>query len=262
MLVRPEEEDRPALLAYLGREPACNVFTIGDIENFGLRADFQDVWAEPDGRGSFRCVVLRYFQNHIVYAHGPGFDRQGVSDLLRPTVGSGMLSGKEPLVRALAPGLGLHRIRKQGLLALRPGADLPVPREAPAAAFARQEDLDEVLALQARIEEFRQYIDGTEGVRHNFTSGTGRTTLLRAQGRVVSTASSAAENSASAMLIGVATEKAFRHKGHATRCVALLCRALLDEDKTVCLFYDNPEAGRLYRVLGFQPAGRWAVASK
>jgi len=34
---------------------------------------------------------------------------------------------------------------------------------------------------------------------------------------------------------------------------------VLQEGKVLCLFYDNPEAGKIYKRLGYVDIGKWAV---
>ena len=57
---------------------------------------------------------------------------------------------------------------------------------------------------------------------------------------MVSTASTTAENTLSAMAVGVATLENYKKKGYATKCMLKLCSELLEEEKELCLFYDNP----------------------
>lgn len=38
-----------------------------------------------------------------------------------------------------------------------------------------------------------------------------------------------------------------------------LCHELLAEGKMLCLFYDNPEAGSIYKRLGFEDIGKWMM---
>lgn len=40
-----------------------------------------------------------------------------------------------------------------------------------------------------------------------------------------------------------------------------LCDQLLKEEKELCLFYDNPEAGNIYRRIGFEDIGLWMLYS-
>ena len=38
-----------------------------------------------------------------------------------------------------------------------------------------------------------------------------------------------------------------------------LFKDVMDEGKLLCLFYDNPEAGRIYKRLGFTDIGMWTM---
>ena len=53
-----------------------------------------------------------------------------------------------------------------------------------------------------------------------------------------------------------------RGQGLASACMRVLCRRLLENRDAVCLFYDNPAAGRIYKRLGFRDIGFWAMAQR
>lgn len=78
---------------------------------------------------------------------------------------------------------------------------------------------------------------------------------------MVSTSSTTAENSLSAMVVGVAVLLGYKKKGYATKCMVKLCHQLLGEDKELCLFNDNPAAGVIYKRIGFQDIGFWMMYS-
>lgn len=62
------------------------------------------------------------------------------------------------------------------------------------------------------------------------------------------------------MITGVATLKEYRGKGLATETVTALCREAFGEGKKfLCLFYDNPAAGRIYNRIGFRETGQYAM---
>ena len=61
------------------------------------------------------------------------------------------------------------------------------------------------------------------------------------------------------MVVSVATRKDYRHQGLMTQVLSKLCQDLLNEQKTLCLFYDNPEAGAVYHKLGFKTIGKWKM---
>ena len=68
-----------------------------------------------------------------------------------------------------------------------------------------------------------------------------------------------AENSKSAMVVGVATRKDYREKGYMSKCLSKLCSDFIDKNKSLCLFYDNPKAGRVYKKIGFEEIGTWIM---
>jgi predicted GNAT family acetyltransferase len=264
MLRKLTEADRRSALDYLAQDPSFNVFTIGDIENFGFDREIQELWGDFDrGAVGFRAVVLRYFNTFIVSSSGEDLDRDAVCRILDRFQGSLMLSGKLSIVESLAPALDLKKIKRQYLAELRSAGDLieaPVDEEVEWAASLST--IEEMIAVQDDIDEFAALGVSPEAVIKNFESGSGRTVIVRRDGQIVSAASSAAESSRAAMIIGVFTDKRHRGQGLASACMRVLCRRLLESRDAVCLFYDNPAAGRIYKRLGFRDIGRWAMAQR
>lgn len=110
------------------------------------------------------------------------------------------------------------------------------------------------------IPEFSTGTFSVEGRERAEKFKTGRTYIIRdEQGVMVSSASTTAENSQSAMIVGVGTRPGYGKKGYATHCMLKLCRDLLAEGKSICLFYDNPAAGRIYKRIGFEDIGFWSM---
>ncbi len=121
-------------------------------------------------------------------------------------------------------------------------------------------DLDRILALRGQIESFTHTPDARESLMKSMKAGGSRTFYIEdAAGQMIAAASTAAENSASAMVVGVCTLPDARRQGFASACMAALCRDVLAQGKTLCLFYDNPEAGNIYLRLGFEHVGHWAM---
>ena len=62
------------------------------------------------------------------------------------------------------------------------------------------------------------------------------------------------------MVVGVATREGYRQNGYATQVVNALCKESFDSGLSfLCLFYDNPKAGEIYRKIGFKEIGRWGM---
>jgi len=76
---------------------------------------------------------------------------------------------------------------------------------------------------------------------------------------VVSIVATAAENSKSAMLVGVCTAPEYRLRGYTTALMSVLLQDLFEEKESACLFYDNPKAGNIYKRSGFVDIGMWTM---
>ena len=62
------------------------------------------------------------------------------------------------------------------------------------------------------------------------------------------------------MIVGVGTLKEYRGRGYASWLVGKLCQDLLDDGKGfICLFYNNPAAGRIYHRIGFSEMGEYGL---
>jgi predicted GNAT family acetyltransferase len=112
--------------------------------------------------------------------------------------------------------------------------------------------------LRQRIKEFEASPDPAM-LYHTLKNKEGRAWVIEERGQIVAVAQSAAESERLAMIVGVCTHPAWRQRGYASACMARLCRALSAEGKIPCLFYDNPNAGRIYKRLGFEDFARWGM---
>ncbi|HLV80669.1 MAG TPA: GNAT family N-acetyltransferase [Chthonomonadaceae bacterium] len=81
----------------------------------------------------------------------------------------------------------------------------------------------------------------------------------RQPARIVSCALLNVEGRDAGLIGGVFTLPEARGRGYAAACTAAICVDLQRDGKLPCLFYENPVAGRVYRRLGFEDAGRWAL---
>ncbi len=259
-----QEEDREEILCYVKREPEMNLFLIGDLENFGVNNETVNFYLHEE-RDRWDFLILRFHQFFILYSQ---YEDYNVEEAVRFLKGQApdCISGKTVLLEKLAPAFPQWKLDSTYMSRCNSqGDDAPLPEGLEIRRLEKQ-DVAEAVDLLSDIEEFSKTYKKTEReeqirrMEEEMALGSKAAVGGFLKGRMVSTASTSAENSESAMIVGVATDKDFRGKGYASAVVSALCRDCFGRGKKyLCLFYDNPVAGRIYNRIGFQELGEYGM---
>ncbi|MDP4084158.1 MAG: GNAT family N-acetyltransferase [Bacillota bacterium] len=260
MIKKCSEKDRSFVMDYISEEPSINLFMIGDIEAFGFERDFQEIWAEFDERGFIQAVLLRFHQSFIFYSKGE-FDIFGFASIMGTNTPPIVLSGKSDIVSRFETIEGLSIGNKREFYFAECLLNHFFEETHIAIKKATVNDVDRIIDLRKSIEEFHVKEDAAKILKQSMESKTGRTYYTEENGIITACVSTTAENSLSAMIVGVCTKKENRRQGLATSIMQKLFKEVLSEGKVLCLFYDNPEAGRIYKRLGFKDIGKWTMYS-
>lgn len=260
MIRKLTKNDEELVLSFLSEEPSINLFILGDIETFGFDSDFQELWGEFDHLGVIKAVLLRFYQSFIPYAKGE-FNVSGFASIINKFPYPIFLSGKSEIVEKLEQYEGLQLGEKQVtyFAECREDKHLTLNSDELEIKEAGLEDIDQIMDLRSTIEEFHIRSDARDMLLKSMESKTARTYYTEENGVFTSCVSTTAENSHSAMIVGVCTKSDYRRKGLATAIMNKLFKDVLNEGKVLCLFYDNPEAGRIYKRLGFKDIGTWTM---
>ncbi len=239
---------------------AENLFIIGDIEAFGYEQPFQKLWGDFSESGELRAVLLKYEKNYIPYAPGV-FNAKGFAEVISLDTEFFMMSGLKRVTSQIQPHIS-HTVRSSRELfyAKCDNSEQLALDNLDNVKTTSLSDLEKIHRLHEEIDEFESG-ETVEEKRRNQEKGVSRTYYIEQDGKPVSAASTAAENSESAMIVGVCTHPNHKRKGYATTCMSKLCYDVLSEGKVLCLFYDNPEAGTIYKRIGFQDIEKWMMVS-
>jgi uncharacterized protein len=252
------QNDHNTVLSFLSEEPSINLFIIGDLEVFGYDSDFQEIWAEFDKHGEIKAVLLRFYQSFIPYAKGEfnvGKFVSIITSYSRPF----FLSGKSDIVEKFEAFQKLQLGKKQETFFAECKSTQNLGETNLEIKKATLDEIDQILAIRRSIDEFQIRDDAAEMLRTSMENSTARSYFTEENGQMTACVSTTAENSISAMIVGVCTRKEYRRKGLATGIMQKLFTDILKEGKVLCLFYDNPEAGRIYKRLGFKDIGKWTM---
>lgn len=260
MFRKYDEKDHLQLIEFLLEERAMNLFIIGDIENFGYNSDFQDIYGQFDTNGEIEGVLLRYQHSYIPYAK-TRIDIKNFIKVITEDPDLVMVSGKEELVSQIGEHIPFQKVKKTFFAELKNNSIRNKVEHNYLVKKASLKDVERMFELQEQIEEFDFGPSSKQSYKRTIETNTGRSFYIENhEGKVISLASTTAENTYSGMVVGVCSHPDVRQKGLASIVMSELCLELLSEGKSLCLFYDNPRAGRIYKRLGFKDIGIWSMA--
>lgn len=252
------EQDRELALQFLSEEPCMNLFLIGDIENFGFDCDFQEVWGQFADNGKLEGILLRYHNNFLPYYKDEQFDNEGFKRIIKYyKKGNVIISGKESIVKKYRYLFPYKKVKKMYFCEMRDDEQIcPNNKEI---KIASVDDAERICKMIDTIDEFTN-ASSVNIIKQKIVDESGRVYYIEDDdGEVISVSQTTAENTKSAMVVGVATKKEHRRQGYMNECLSKLCEDVLAEGKMLCLFYDNPEAGSVYHKMGFKAIGKWMM---
>ena len=259
MIRRLTKNDHEICLRLLRTKPAENIFIIGDIEVYGYEQEFQKLWGDFNESGELVAILLKFEENYIPFAPH-SFDASGFAEIMTNDPSFKMMSGLKKITEQIEAFLQPFKRKRQlyyakckELYTNENSVDLSSIQQ------ALPHDAEELVELLNSVPEFSGSTMTLERKIRELENRSSRSFIIREDGKIVSTASTAAENSMSAMVVGVATVESYKKKGYATKCLLKLCSQLIHEGKELCLFYDNPEAGAIYKRIGFEDIGFWMM---
>lgn len=258
MFRKVSETDHDAIFSFLTRRPAQNLFILGDIEAYGYETAFQEVWAYFAPSGEVRTVLLRYYGSYV-FSTETGEGSEDVLRLLLANTAWTVLQGDYATLINFQLQVGYipSKTREFYFLERRVGAERPEMNTMDV-CVATVDDIEPLFRLRRSIDEFDVAATTRESLTQTIETKSGMHYYIAdSEGHFIASASTAAENSVSAMVVGVCTNMYHRRQGFATKCLSALCDTYDRRGKTLCLFYDNPSAGRIYQRLGFRDIGKW-----
>ncbi|MFL0489640.1 MULTISPECIES: GNAT family N-acetyltransferase [Bacillus] len=259
MMRKLTKKDHEQVFAYLKEEAALNLFIIGDIEAFGYDTDFQELWGVFKENGTLKSILLRFHDAFIPYSKEEFVvtDYEPFLSAYKPL----KLSGKSTIVERFetVSSIQLGTKNEMYFCECLNGNSLPDTPIHETIKLASLDDVERIMQLRSSIDEFPTANESEKILRQAIETNTGRTYYIEKDGAIIASASTSAENSLSAMVVGVCTQPNYRGNGYASLLLQKMIQDFTKESRTLCLFYNNPAAGRIYKRLGFQDIGMWTM---
>jgi len=259
-MIRPlTDSDYEQIYAFCERNPALNLYFLGNLETLGVESDICQFWGSVDDGGELNGerltgVLMRYMNGWNI-ADAPGCDYVGFGEIVdtHPD-GAARLQDNTRYVDSFLPFIRRYRaiqITPEWLCELDPPAFNPscLPWPVRRATLA---DFEALRRFYAQAEEMTRT---PRGVERPLTDG--RVFVVEVENQIVSSVLTNAETRTMAMIGGVYTPPPHRGQGYAGAAMVALCRSLLTDALRPVLYYQNRAAGAIYRRLGFKEVGVW-----
>ncbi len=260
MIRKLTENDRTQTLKYCYQDPSINIFIIGDIENYGMETDFQSVYGEFKNN-ELISVLLRYKENIIFYSHLESFNPEYI-DIMNQYKFQ-FISGRESLTNLIKPYFKEFKEKPMYFAEATSLSKEFVLDQEDVINVKTEDQIKKVFHTLKTIDEFDSMKDTLEEpfiqstikkLNHSVTLSIEKNNVCAA------TVATVADTKKSAMVVAVATHKDHRKQGLASKLMINLMHEYLNiRKKYLCLFYDNPKAGAIYKRLGFKDIDKWVM---
>ena len=263
-MIKLKESERSRLLRYLATEPEINMFFIGVIENYCIDSDEVTVFAEENpGKKDWKIVILRYYDNYILYSQDDNYNVEDVVELLKEDIVDS-INGKASIIRRIAPFFPHMKVEEKSLLRLDSLKEAPHEPRKVKARLLTPADAGKIIDLYAQnTENESYYVNNREKYieeRRMNLEGEGIAVGLLYKNKLVSVAEISADNDMTGLIVGIATHPKYSGQGYATQAISILCsEAFKRGKKHICAFQDNPQVKNLLVNVGFEEKSQYAL---
>lgn len=258
-----KETERSHLLKYLSAEPDINMFFIGVVENHSLDSDEIAVYAEDHPLHHFCIVILKYFENYILYSDTDSYQVESVVNFLKNDIVD-LVNGKANIIRRIAPFFPHMKEEGRSLYRLENLNESMLENSKVKVRILTPEDAGSIVELYAQNIEYgsdflinkEKYIEE----RRKNLENDGIAVGLMYKNKLVSVAELSACHDMAGLVAGLATHPKYYGRGFATHALTALCEeALRRGKKDICVLHDNPKIMNILKNVGFDEKNQYAL---
>ncbi|MED1864878.1 GNAT family N-acetyltransferase [Fictibacillus nanhaiensis] len=252
------QNDHENVMRLLSKKPAENLFTLWGIESYGYEAAIQTLWGQFDSNDELIAVLCKYKNKYTPYWETE-CNMQIFADIINADINEKQVNGIERITKEIEPYItdGYNKRESYYYAKCDPTSN---HNHSDLVRCLKEEEVPQLISFYQEVPEFKREYN-PESFIDQMNNGWSRIFVIEEDDQLISSASTVCETSVSAMVSGVCTLPEKKGKGLASLCVEHLMHNLFQENKTLTLFYDNPEAGRIYKRLGFEDIGKWTINS-
>ncbi len=252
---RAIQQDQRAILEYLKAAVAECIYMYIDILNYGVASENMAVWLhEQDGQ--IELVVMKYFDSLQVYSHKRSIDVVQVMSILQEYPVT-MISARRDIIEQLEEVCSGYSAFYGAVFDVsRLRRAFRVMNEAKPCKLevteAVEEDAAEIAKLLCSDDTFRiNYMedDLARQLADRIRTHTGRSVIIRVDGRIVAHDATFAEAEGVAVVSGLVIMPEYRGLGCYEALVSHLGKQLMEEGKTPYAFAISDKTVRYHRAV-------------
>lgn len=255
-MMKLNELYKDKVMDFITRDPDFNIYLIGNIYNYGMSNGFIDVW------GSFNeekidGILLRFFNVYIPYFNKSCKESNEFIKIIQNDKEARFIVGNKVIIDNMKIKFNCdeeHSFKFCKMNRLKEHYKYKNKIK-----IANINDSKKIYSFNESISEFNGPNNNKiEMIEHTINSNTGRYYYIEnEEGKIISIVQTAAENPKGAMIVNVATANGYRGKGYVTEILSKICNDFIEENKCLYLFFDNDDAGKIYKKVGFEQIGDW-----
>ncbi len=255
-------EDRHLITGLCKTDPQRFLTPRLNIDHYGLDSPSLHAWGAFSSTTDEMCGLLFRLNNTIIAADVDGRCSAAFVRLIDGETHIAGVRGTADVVSGIQAGVRNYRsVAWEDSFYMRLTGRPDCPAELlTIARLAVPQDIELLSAMYADAGSmYRSRANVAEKLATTTVAVVEEQALGKRAARIVSAGMLSPDGPDAGLIGGVFTLPIVRGRGYAAAIVSLLSLHLQAQNKVPVLFYENPVAGRVYRRLGFEEVGRWAV---
>ena len=256
MFRKLKETDYKEMMDLLQRDPIVNCYMISDLQHIGFGEAYLSFYGSYT-QNKLKSIFMVYDTYGMVCSADNRFDEEFISFIDTTKINS--LSGQDQTVRVLHRYFSGYPISPMTLACLDK-TDHCINHPHIKKIYS-DEELEQLFELLKNIEEFNVKTKTKEEFireKRNLNEY-GSIYAMYIDNQIVASASVISETDTYGVINGVATHIDYRKKGYANELVdQIIYDYICDRNMGLILYYDNPNAQKIYKRKGFLDVNTWS----
>lgn len=249
-----------SLLPHLEEDIENCLYIYMDLVNGKKENADMDVWVQEKERRP-ELVLLRYHESFQIYSRSETAHTAAAVQIMERYQPK-MISGPEAVIRSLAEQTsGVYRVEYGSVYEVCSERRLPGFLDVQRAVETDAAEIAHLIGMDQKLGGHYDEQNLAQQLRNRIRSGTGRSYIIRGDGRIVAHTAAYAETKKYAVISGTIVHPDYRDKGYYPIISSYIARALKQEGKRSYTFSITPQMMRYHDKID-RKCGRYGKLTK